>query len=170
MIAAGLQIKRLTWDRFERACLLIGIDAEALFFGSAIGDVPDLSLADGAALVRLLSTEALDTGAMRPAGLTERSTEAVMGLFRAVSDAQAEAHRYRQTLEGRYPHLFKQKQEDSGPPMRVVLSKFSPVDYAEVTQRWSLSDIYLWLLALKVQQFDATIRDAISDFRQTMLN
>lgn len=170
MIATAFGIKRLTWDRFERACLILGMDAEALFFGSAVGDVPDLSLADGAVLVRLLSTEAVDTGALTPAELTERSAEAVRGLFRTVSDAQTEAHRYRLTLARRYPYLFKQEQEDPGPPMRVMLSKFSPVDYAEVTQRWSLSDIYLWLLAMKVQQFDSTMRDAIVDFKQMMTN
>lgn len=170
MIATGFEIKRLTWDLFERACLLIGIDAEALFFGSAIGDVPDLSLSDGAALLTLLSTEPVDTGALTPAELIERSAEVVRGLFQVVSDAQDEAHRYCQTLERRYPHLFKQKQEDPGPPMRVTLSKFAPVDYAEVTQQWSLSDIYLWLLALKVQQFDATMRDAVADFKQMMTN
>ena len=163
-------IKRLTWDRFERACLIIGIDAEALFFGATIGDVPDLSLASGAALVALLSADGVDTGALTPVELAERATGAVRGLFRAVSEAQAEAHRYRETLDRRYPYLFKQTAEDPGPPMRVVLSKFAPSDYAEVTQRWTITEIYFWLLALKVQQFDETVRDAIKDFRQTMTN
>ena len=115
MITIGIQIKRLTWDRFERACLLIGIDAETVFFGGAIGDVPDLSLSDGAALVKLVSSIEVDTGAMTPGELAERATEAVRGLFRAVVDAQAEAHRYRTTLDRRYPHLFKQAAEDAGP-------------------------------------------------------
>lgn len=170
MIATGLQIKRLTWDRLERACLIIGIDAEALFFGAGIGEVPDQSLEHGAALVTLLSRESLDTGAMTPEELVERSIGAVEGLLRAVSDAQAEAQRYRETLEKRHAYLFRQTAEDPGPPMRVVLSKFSPVDYAEVTQRWTITEIYFWLLASKVQQFDETIRDAIKDFRQTMTN
>ena len=170
MILAEVKIKRLTWDRFERACLILGIDAETLFFGATIGEVPDQSLADGAALVALLSREVLDTGAMTPADLSECATEVMRGLLRAVSEAQAEAHRYRQTLEGRFPHLFKQKAEDPGPPMRVMLSQFAPVDYAEITQRWTIRDIYLWLLALKVQQFDSTMRDAIADFKQMMTN
>lgn len=170
MIAIKFEIKRLTWDMFERACLIVGMNAEALFFGSAIGDVADSSLADCAALVALLSTDPVDTGAMTPTDLSECATEVVGSLFRAVSEAQVEAQRYRATLDKKYPYLFKQTAEDPGPPMRVVLSKFSPSDYAEVTQHWTITEIYFWLLALKVQQFDETVRDAIRDFRQTMTN
>ena len=171
MIATRLQIVRLTWDRFERACLLLGIDAEGVFFsGPPSGEMSGVSLECGAALVALLSDEPVDTGALRPGDLAEQVALVVHGLFDAVVEAQKEAQRYRKDLEKRYPYLFKQTVEDNGPPMRVVLSKFSPSDYAEVTQRWTLTEIYLWLLALKVQQFDDTIRSAVADFRQTMTN
>ena len=170
MIGTTVQIERLTWDRFERACLIMAIDAEAVFFGSAPSDLPALSLLDGATLVSLLSSEPIDTGSMTPAELSECFTEAVKGLFRAVYEAQAEAQRYRATLEQKYPYLFRQASEDPGPPMRVVLSKFAPVDYAEVTQRWTLTEIYFWLLAMKVHQFDETVRDAVADFKRLLTN
>lgn len=157
-------LRTITFDVFEWACITLGADADEILSGESQARLPPAP--EGGAAVPFLGVvlenfDAYDWGEV-PASLRQLIAGHVAGHFWIDVSKEVAAYQvYRQYAAARNPQVPPPDRDGKRSHLRQSLSKLDPSEYYEVTARWPLRDLLIYMEASRLRRFYEEIEDAV---------